>query len=92
MKYWEIIADNLKKRGWSWGCLSAVDSEGLTIWVAGLALSEATLLIPETQSSFHPHAQHNACRRCDARPKALALSSFVVRTISRKRFALCFLK
>jgi hypothetical protein len=23
MKYWEIIADNLKKRGWSWGCVSA---------------------------------------------------------------------
>jgi hypothetical protein len=25
-KCWEIIADNLKKAGWSWGCLSAVDS------------------------------------------------------------------
>jgi hypothetical protein len=28
MKYWEIIADNLKKAGWSWGCVSAIDSEG----------------------------------------------------------------
>jgi hypothetical protein len=28
MKYWEIIADNLKKRGWSLGWVSAVDSEG----------------------------------------------------------------
>jgi hypothetical protein len=27
MKYWEIIADNLSKAGWSWGCVSAVDSE-----------------------------------------------------------------
>ena len=26
-KYWEIIADNLKKRGWSWGCVSAIDSD-----------------------------------------------------------------
>ena len=34
MKYWEIIADNLKRRGWSWGCISAVDSNGLTIWIA----------------------------------------------------------
>jgi hypothetical protein len=34
MKYWEIIADNLKKAGWSWGCVSAVDSEGRTIWIA----------------------------------------------------------
>jgi len=29
----EIIADNLKKAGWSWGCVSAVDSEGRTIWI-----------------------------------------------------------
>jgi hypothetical protein len=28
VKYWEIIADNLKKRGWSLGWVSAVDSEG----------------------------------------------------------------
>jgi hypothetical protein len=34
MKYWEIIADNLKKAGWSWGCVSAVDSSGRTIFVA----------------------------------------------------------
>ena len=34
MKYWEIIADNLSKAGWSWGYLSAVDCEGRTIRVA----------------------------------------------------------
>jgi hypothetical protein len=28
MKYWEIIAANLSKAGWSWGCVSAVDSRG----------------------------------------------------------------
>jgi len=22
VKYWEIIADNLSKAGWSWGCVS----------------------------------------------------------------------
>jgi hypothetical protein len=33
-KYWEIIADNLKKRGWSLGYVSAVDSRGRTIFVA----------------------------------------------------------
>jgi hypothetical protein len=31
MKYWEIIADNLSKAGWSWGCVSAIDSNGGTI-------------------------------------------------------------
>jgi hypothetical protein len=33
MKYWEIIADNLSKAGWSRGCVSAVTSEGRTIWI-----------------------------------------------------------
>ena len=34
VKYWEIIADNLSKAGWSWGCVSAIDSKGRTIWIA----------------------------------------------------------
>jgi len=34
MKYWETIADNLKKAGWSWGCVSAIDSKARTIWIA----------------------------------------------------------
>jgi hypothetical protein len=34
VKYWEINADNLKKRGWSYGYVSAIDSEGRTIWIA----------------------------------------------------------
>jgi len=34
MKYWEIIADNLSKAGWSWGCVSALDCNGRTIWIA----------------------------------------------------------
>jgi hypothetical protein len=33
VRYWEIIADNLSKAGWSWGCVSAVDSCGRTIWI-----------------------------------------------------------
>jgi hypothetical protein len=33
VKYWEIIADNLSKAGWSWGCVSAI-SNGRTIWIA----------------------------------------------------------
>jgi hypothetical protein len=34
MKYWEIIANNLSKTGWSWGCVATVDSNGRTIFVA----------------------------------------------------------
>ena len=34
MKYWEIIADNFSKAGWSWGCVSTINSSGRTIFVA----------------------------------------------------------
>jgi hypothetical protein len=34
VKFWEVIADNLKKAGWSWGCVSGVDATGRTVLVA----------------------------------------------------------
>jgi hypothetical protein len=34
VKFWEVIADNLSKAGWSWSCVSAIDSNGRTIWIA----------------------------------------------------------
>jgi len=34
VKYWEIIADNLSKTGFSLGWVSAIDSNGRTIWIA----------------------------------------------------------
>jgi hypothetical protein len=34
MKDWEIIADNLSKAGWTWGCVATIDSSGRTIFVA----------------------------------------------------------
>jgi hypothetical protein len=34
VKYCEIIAENLSKAGWSWGSVSAIDSNGRTIWIA----------------------------------------------------------
>jgi hypothetical protein len=33
VKYWEIIAHNLSKAGWSLGYVSALDREGRTIWI-----------------------------------------------------------
>ena len=34
MRDWEIIVDDLKKAGWRVGYVSAVYSEGRTIWIA----------------------------------------------------------
>jgi hypothetical protein len=45
MKYWEIVADNLSKRGWSWGWVSALDSQARTIWIAAaIATTESVSL------------------------------------------------
>jgi hypothetical protein len=33
-EYCEIIARNIKRRGWSLGYVSAIDSNGRTIWIA----------------------------------------------------------
>jgi hypothetical protein len=33
VKNWEVIADNLRRTGWGWGCVSALDREGRTIWI-----------------------------------------------------------
>jgi hypothetical protein len=34
VNYWEIIADKLSKAGWSLGWVSAIDSNGRTLWIA----------------------------------------------------------
>ncbi len=34
MNNWEIIADRLSKAGWRLGWVSAIDSNGRTIWIA----------------------------------------------------------
>jgi hypothetical protein len=41
MKYWEIIADNIKKRAWSLGYVSTLHSRGRTIWIADAHRSDA---------------------------------------------------
>jgi len=59
MKYWEIIADNLKKRGWSLGYVSAIDSQGRRIFVVDAHRSDRkrfVVLVPEMPSLFHPRA------------------------------------
>jgi hypothetical protein len=33
VKYWQIIADNLSKAGWSWGCVTALDFQARTVWI-----------------------------------------------------------
>jgi len=67
LKYWEIIADNLGKAGWSWGCVSTINSVGQTIWIVDahrddgkrfvVHADEKLTAFVELKSAFHvPHA------------------------------------
>jgi hypothetical protein len=48
VKYWEIIANNLSKAGWSCGCVSAIDSNGRTIWIADAHGDDGKHLVAES--------------------------------------------
>jgi hypothetical protein len=50
MKYWEIIADNLHKGGWSLGRVSALDSQGRTIWIVDAHRDESRFICARMKS------------------------------------------
>jgi hypothetical protein len=45
VKYWEIIADRLTKTGWSLGWVSAIDSNGRTIWIVEAHRGERRFIV-----------------------------------------------
>jgi hypothetical protein len=51
-RYWEIIADNLSKAGWSWGCVSAIDSNGRTIFVADAHRDDGKRFVVRAEESW----------------------------------------
>jgi hypothetical protein len=66
MKYWEIIADNLSKAGWRWGCVSAINSNGRTSqWrhFAALRADSATSRDNEPYSANRKSASLHDSRR-----------------------------
>jgi hypothetical protein len=41
VKDWEIIADNLSKAGWNFGCISSTGYEGRQFWIAAAERDDA---------------------------------------------------
>src|SRR5439155_27299353 len=58
VKYWEIIADNLKKRGWSLGYVSAVDYEGRTIWIADAHRNDGKRFVVHADEKLTAFLEH----------------------------------
>src|SRR5215471_14265192 len=54
MKYWQIVADNLTKAAWSWGCSSESDLTGRVLFTADAYASDGR--------RFTVAASRHACR------------------------------
>jgi hypothetical protein len=50
MGYWEIIADDLSKAGWSWGCVSAVDCDWRSLLQTYIATTESVSLCEQMKT------------------------------------------
>jgi hypothetical protein len=60
MKYWEIIADRLSKAGWSLGCVSAMDREGRTIWIADAHRDDGKRFVVRAEEKLTAFLELNA--------------------------------
>jgi hypothetical protein len=45
VKYWETVADNLKKVGWNCGSISSTDHKGRQFWVVAAEREDAGRII-----------------------------------------------
>jgi hypothetical protein len=94
MKYWEIIADKLSKAGWSWGCVSAIDSQRRTIWIDDAHHDEKRFVVRRNEKLTAFLELASACAKTEAegvknepeQPKSvLRTLSLVVPTIHKFR-------
>ena len=63
MKPWESIANNLKKAGWSWGCVSAADCRGRTIWITEAHRGEGKRYIVRAEEKLTAFLELESCVR-----------------------------
>jgi hypothetical protein len=52
LRYWETIAEKLSKSGWSLGWVSAVDSEGRTIWIVDAHRSDTKRFVVRAEEKL----------------------------------------
>jgi len=65
VKNWEIIADNLSKAGWSWGCVSTINSNGQTIFVADVHCDDGRRFIVRADQKLRAFLElKSAIRAC----------------------------
>jgi len=55
-EYWENVADNLSEAGWSWGCVSAINFNGWTIWIAAAHQGDGKRCLKKERERLLPPA------------------------------------
>jgi hypothetical protein len=71
VKYWIITADNLKKGGWSFAWVSALDSNGQTIWVADAHRGDAKHFVVRADEKLTAFLELEIC---DSRLQRIGLT------------------
>jgi hypothetical protein len=69
VNHWEIIADNLTKAGWSWGCVAALDSQGRTIWIADVHRSDGKRFVVRADEKLTAFVELESAIRAAKRPE-----------------------
>jgi hypothetical protein len=65
----QIIAGNLSKAGWSWGCVSAVDLTGRTIWIVDAHRNDGKRLVVRADEKLTAFMElESAIRACSEVP------------------------
>jgi hypothetical protein len=67
VKYWEIIANNPSKAGWSLSYVSAVDCEGRTIWIADAHRDDGKCFVAFVDEKLAAFLQLESAIRADQR-------------------------
>jgi hypothetical protein len=63
VRHQKIIADNLSKAGWSWGCVSAIASSGRTIWIADAHRGDRKRFVVRANEKLSPFMELGAAIR-----------------------------
>jgi len=81
VKHWEIIADNLSKAGWSWGCVSALDSQGRTIWITDAHRDDGKRFVVRADEKLTALIEPESVIRAVERPEDCEASEMKARQI-----------
>jgi hypothetical protein len=66
VKYWEIIAENLSKAGWSLGWVSALDCECRTIWIADAHRGDGQRFVVRAEEKLTAFMELESAVRADS--------------------------